>query len=137
MTSYSLDLRARVVAKYDDGFSYDDVGELFSVHPRTVRRWVKQRDALGHFEDKPHGGAPPKKLNDEDLAELRRLHEEDNDAYLHELIERLAERRGKRVGRNVISNELAKMGITRKKNTSKRSSKTPPKSKPPGPSSPG
>ncbi|MDB5099382.1 MAG: hypothetical protein JWM80_5094, partial [Cyanobacteria bacterium RYN_339] len=24
MASYSLDLRVRVVAKYDDGFSYDD-----------------------------------------------------------------------------------------------------------------
>ena len=84
------------------------------------------------MEDKPHGGGPSRELDAEDRAELRRLHEEDNDAYLHELADRLAERRGKRVGRNVIASELAEMGITRKKNTSERPSKTHPKSKPPG-----
>ncbi|MFP5501342.1 MAG: helix-turn-helix domain-containing protein, partial [Candidatus Sericytochromatia bacterium] len=49
-SSYSLDLRVRVVAKYDEGFTYDDVAEMFSVHPRTVRRWVKLRDAEGHLD---------------------------------------------------------------------------------------
>jgi transposase len=128
--SYSLDLRERVVAKYDDGFSYDDVAELFSVHPRTVRRWIKQRDELGHFENRPHGGAPPLALTDEDRAELRRLHEADNDAYRHELAERLAERTGKRVSESTIGRELRKMGLTRKKNTSKQPSRTRPKSRP-------
>ena len=130
MASYSLDLRLRVVAKYDDGFSYEDVGEQFSVHPNTVRRWVKRRDELGHFEDKPHGGAPPKKLDEEDLAELRRIHEEDQDAYLREFAERLAARRGKPpVSLATIDRALQKMGITRKKNTSELQNKMRPKSR--------
>ena len=133
--SYSLDLRVRAVAKYDDGFSYEEVGELFSVHPRTVRRWVKQRDALGHLDDLPHGGGPTPTLDEAGLAELRRLHEVDNDAYLHELAERLSAIVGKSVSEGIVGRELAKMGITRKKNTLNRSSKTLPKSKPPGRSS--
>ena len=131
-SSYSLDLRVRVVAKFDEGFSYDDVGEMFSVHPRTVRRWVKLRDEEGHLDDRPHGGGPVPTLDVAGLAELRRLHEADEDAYLHELAERLSQSVGKPVSVGIVGRELAKMGITRKKNASKRRSKTPPKSKPPG-----
>jgi transposase len=134
--SYSLDLRERVVAKYDEGFSYDDVGELFSVHPRTVRRWVKQRDELGYLENRPHKGGPEPTLDEEGLAELRRLHEADNDAYLHELAERLSEKLGKPISVGIVGRKLLEMGITRKRNTLKRLSKTNPKSKPPGKSSP-
>lgn len=134
-SSYSLDLRVRVVAKYDEGFSYDDVAEMFSVHPRTVRRWVKLRDAEGHLDNKPHGGGPRATLDEAGRAELRRLHEADNDAYLHELAERLSAYLGKPVSVGIIGRELAKMGITRKKNASKRRSRTRQKFKPPGPSS--
>lgn len=130
MASYSLDLRSRVVAKYDDGFSYEDVGEQFSVHPNTVRRWVKRRDELGHFEDKPHGGGPERKVDDEDVVVLRQLHEEDPDAYLHELADRLAKRRGKKpVSTSTIDRWLQTMGITRKKNTSEPVNKMRPKSR--------
>jgi transposase len=135
-TSYSLDLRERVVAKFDEGFSYDDVAELFSVHFRTVCRWVKQRDELGHLENRPHGGGTASTLDEEGLAELRRQHEAHNDAYLHELAERLTEVLGKPVSVGIVGRELAKMGITRKKNTLERRSKTSPKSKPPGKPSP-
>lgn len=133
--SYSLDLRERVVSKFDEGFSYDDVGELFSVHPRTVRRWVKQRDELGHLENRPHGGGTAPTLDSEGLVELRRLYEADNDAYLHELAERLMDRLGKPVSVGIVGRELAKMNITRKKNTSKPPSKTHLKSRPHGESS--
>ena len=134
-SSYSLDLRVRVVAKYDEGFTYEDVAEIFSVHPRTVRRWVKLRDAEGHLDDKPHGGGPRPTLDEGGRAELRRLHEADEDAYLYELAERLSISIGKPVSEGIVGRELAKMGITRKKNGSKRRSKTNRKSKPPGPSS--
>lgn len=130
MASYSLDLRSRVVAKYDDGISAEDVGALFSVHPNTVRRWAKRRDEVGHFEDKPHGGGTPKKLDEADLVELRRLHQEDQDAYLHELAARLAEKRGKPpVSIHTIDRELRAMGITRKKNTSEPANKMRPRSR--------
>lgn len=134
-SSYSLDLRVRVVAKYDEGFTYDDVAELFSVHPRTVRRWVKLRDAEGHLDDKPHAGGPRSTLDEAGRSELLRLHEADEDAYLHELAERLSASVGKPVSVGIVGRELAKMGITRKKNGSKRRSKTPRKSKPPEQSS--
>jgi transposase len=134
-SSYSLDLRVRVVAKYDEGFTYDDVAEMFSVHPRTVRRWVKLRDAEGHLDNKAHGGGPSPTLDEAGRAELRRLHEADEDAYLYELSERLSASLGKPVSEGIVGRELAKMGITRKKNGLKQRSKTPRKSKPSGPSS--
>jgi transposase len=133
--SYSLDLRVRAVAKYDDGFSYEEVGQLFSVHMRTVRRWVKQRDVLGHLDDLPHGGGPPSTLDEAGRIALRRLHEADNDAYLYELAERLTAIVGKPVSEGIVGRELAKMGITRKKNTSYRPSGTPGRSRRPGLSS--
>lgn len=129
--SYSLDLRQVAVARFDDGMSYEDVGELLDVHPRTVRRWVKQRDAIGSLENRPHGGGHTPKLTAEDLAVLRQLHEADGDAFLRELVERLAEATGKRVSIHTVDRELKKMGVTRKKNTSKHPNKTRPKSKQP------
>jgi hypothetical protein len=67
--------------------------------------------------------------------ELRRLHEADNDAYLYELAERLTAFVGKPVSEGIVGRELAKMGITRKKNTSYRPSGTPGRSRLPGRSS--
>lgn len=127
--TYSLDLRARIVAMYDEGHTYDEVAAVFSVHPRTVRNYIKRRDETGSFEPLPHGGHPPIKLSDDDRAVLKRLHEEDNDAYLRELAERLFEACGKRVGIETIRRELKAMDITRKKNTSKQPSKKVPKSR--------
>ncbi|MNY60163.1 hypothetical protein D3C86_1966780 [compost metagenome] len=57
------------------------------------------------------------------------MHEADTDAYLRELVERLAEATGKRVSIHTVDRELRKMGITRKKNTSKQPNKTRLKSK--------
>lgn len=127
--SYSLDLRRVAVARFDEGLSYEDVGEMLDVHPRTVRRWVKQRDELGSLENRPHAGGHTPKLNDQDRQKLRELHEADQDAYLRELVERLAEATGKRVSIHTIDRELRNMGVTRKKNTSKQPSKTNQKSK--------
>lgn len=122
--TYSIDLRKRVVAMYDEGHSYEDVGTHFKVHPRTVRNLVKLRDETGSVAPRPHGGAPPEKLDEQDRLVLKRLHEADNDAYLRELSERLAKETGKVVSIETVRRELLKMGITRKKNTSKRPSKT-------------
>lgn len=128
-TSYSLDLRRVAVARFDEGLSAEDVGAMLDVHPNTIRRWVKQRDERGTLEDRPHGGGTAPKLSEQDRQKLRELHEADGDAYLRELVERLAEATGKRVSIHTIDRELRKMGITRKKNTSKQPNKTSPKSK--------
>lgn len=122
--SYSLDLRVRIVAMYDDGLSAEDVAEVFKVHPNTVRNYIRRRDTSGSVDPLPHGGSPPRKLTDEDREALKRLHEAAPDAYLRELCDRLEAERGKRVGLETMRRELAKMGLTRKKNTSKQRSKT-------------
>lgn len=127
--SYSLDLRRVAVARFDEGLSAEDVGAMLDVHPNTIRRWVKQRDTRGTLENRPHAGGHTPKLNAQDRQKLRELHEADQDAYLRELVERLAEATGKRVSIHTIDRELRNMGITRKKNTSKQPSKTSRKSK--------
>lgn len=123
--SYSLDLRERIVAMYDDGLSANEVAATFSVHPNTVRNYVRRRDATGSFSALPHAGGPSKKLSGEERETLKRLHEEDNDAYLRELAERLEAACGKRLSLETVRCELLAMGITLKKSMSSPRSKVP------------
>lgn len=120
----SQDLRLRILEAYDEGQMAEDVAKAFRVHPNTVRRYVRLRDALGHIEPAGHGGGQPRVLNAEDLEAIRRYQREKPDAYIREYVERLAEERGKRVSVPTVGRALRELGLTRKKNTSRQPSRT-------------
>lgn len=124
-----MDLRVRILAAYDEGHTSEAVAEMFRVSPKTVRRYLKRRDETGTVKEMPHGGGAHKALTPDDREVLRQLYEEQSDAYLREIAKRLEEVRGVRVSIHTVARELKKMGITRKKNTSKQPSKAIPRFK--------
>ena len=120
----SQDLRLRILEAYDEGQMAEDVAEQFRVHPNTVRKLVKLRDETGAVEPVGHRGGQPRALSAAEVEIVGRLHQEQPDAYLRELADRLEQACGKRVSPQTISKALAELGLTRKKNTFKQRSKT-------------
>ena len=125
MPAYSLDLRERIVAFFDEGHTIKDTVETFKVSVSCLRSLLRLRDRSGGLAARPPGGGHPSILRPEDLVTLRRLVEEQPDAYLRELADRLAEAGGPRVQPSAICKRLKELGLTRKKKISMQPSKTP------------
>lgn len=118
---YSLDLRERAVALLDEGANSPEVAEVLGVSDSWVRKMRLRRDRLGHLMP----GSPPgkeRKLSVDDVVVLGELVDEQPDATLEELVERMAKRQKVRVSISTLSRRLIELGLTRKKRLS-----TPPK----------
>jgi transposase len=114
MRAYSADLRTRVLAAVDAGqLNRLEIATLFQVSLSWIRRLVQRRRETGTIEPQRqrHGRLP--KFDEAQQQRLCELVQEDPDATLAELRERLA------VGVSVttIWRELTKMGISLKKKT--------------------
>lgn len=114
--AFSQDLRVRIVARFDEGLTYDDVAELFDVCVTSVRRYVALAHQTGSVAPKPHAGGAPKALNDAHRAVLRRCQEKWPDKTLPELTAIFVRATKRPVGVRTIGRELRAMGYTRKKN---------------------
>ena len=118
---YSLDLRERAVALFDEGASSIEVAETLGVSDSWVRKMRLRLARLGHLNP----GSPPGKeriLSEDDEVVLFLLVGEKPDATLEELVELVAKRLKVRVSISTISRRLIELGLTRKKRLS-----TPPK----------
>ncbi|MEA5507387.1 hypothetical protein VB735_30710 [Halotia wernerae UHCC 0503] len=76
---------------------------------------MKQYRNSGTVEPKAHGGGNKAKLSSEHMALVVALIEEDNDAILVELCERLKERTGIQISRATMGRITQKLNLTRKK----------------------
>jgi transposase len=85
--AYSQDLRDRIIAARDSGMKTKRVAELFRVSASWVRRVIQRRRELGETSPRPRGGATIVKI---DLNRLRQLVQEQPDATVKELHQRLA-----------------------------------------------
>jgi transposase len=115
--AYSLDLRERAVALLDEGASSPEVAEMLGVSDSWVRKMRLRRERLGHLM----AGSPPgreRKLTIEDQVVLLQLLDEQPDATLEELVERMARRQKVRVSISTVSRRLIELGLTRKKRLS-------------------
>ncbi len=114
MSVYSQDLRQRVVQAYEGGEgSYAKLAQRFMVNVSTVRNWMKLQRTTGSLKAKPCG---PKAQDVEPWKEcLTVLLNEDNDATLKELVERLEKRYGVKTSKSSVDRWCRKLGITRKK----------------------
>ena len=115
MPAYSVDLRERIVTFFDEGHTMKDTVETFKVSVSCLRALLRLRDKGGGLSPRPPAGGHPSVLRPEDLVTLRRLVEEQPDAYLRELADRLAEAGGPRVRPAAICKRLKKLELTRKK----------------------
>ena len=90
MRPLSLDLRRRLVALVEAGeHSLRELAELFCVDLSTIVRLLQRYRQTGSVEPKPHGGGMPRKLDAAADARLLELVQQQPDATLAELRERL------------------------------------------------
>ena len=114
----SVEVRERVVAAYRAGKgTYADVAEMFGVGEASVSRWLRLAHEKESLKPKPRPGKAPT-LDEKSRAVLRELVEENNDATLAELAQRLYERTGVRLVVSTVHKTL----VNQKKETSTRQS---------------
>jgi transposase len=83
---YPQELRDRVLAAYDRGMKTKQIATVFAVSPAWARRLKQLRSQTGQTRPKPMGGVTVAKI---DLARLRQLVEQQPDATIVELHQRL------------------------------------------------
>jgi transposase len=112
MRPLSNDLRDRVLNAVDrqEG-SRRQLAARFGVNVSTITRWLQLRRQTGSSQPRPHGGGVAPALDQDGLERLRALVEEDPDATLETLRQRLG------LGGSImlVWRALKKLGITVKK----------------------
>ncbi|MGA7953045.1 MAG: transposase [Gloeobacterales cyanobacterium] len=116
MKAYSLDLRQKVIDAYNrkEG-SQRQLAKRFSVSLSFIQDLVKRHCEAGTIAPREHAGGVTAKLNAEQVALVAHLVEEDNDAILVELCERLEQQTGVRVSRATMGRITQQLRLTRKK----------------------
>jgi transposase len=121
MKPYHTDLRKRIVDAYEKAEgSVRELAVRFKVRPGTVQDYLNLKRETGSVEPRPHGGGPAPKLDDAGVRELRAVVEEKNDRTLDEIAKELDRRCKVRVGRSTVWRIVERLGITRKKNATRR-----------------
>jgi transposase len=121
MRPYSIDLRERIVEAYEKAEgSVREVAVRYKVSSKTVQNYLNRKRETGSVEPRPHGGGPAPKLDDAGVQALRTVVEEKNDRTLGEIVNELDRRCNVRVGRSTVGRILERLGITRKKNATRR-----------------
>ena len=115
MSSYSVDLRKRVLAALDRGMSRSEVVSTFQVSLASLKRWHAARRDTGNLAPKPPSGGPSPRITP--------VHEEDlcaqvaafPDATLIEHTERWNAAHGTSLSQWTIGRVMRRLGLTRKK----------------------
>ena len=117
MKPYSLDLRQKIVVAYENQEgSIRQLAKRFKVSPDCVRRLLKRYQTEGTIEPKLYQGGNQPLLQSQHLEVLTTLVDEDNDATLPQLAQRLEAKTKLKVSSSTISRGIKKINLTRKKN---------------------
>ena len=117
MKAYSVELRQKIIDAHNhqEG-SQRQLAKRFRVSLTFIENLLKRYRTDGTVEPRAHGGGQVAKLSPEQETVLASLVEEDNDAILVELCNRLEQRVGVRVSRATMGRIVQKLKLTRKKN---------------------
>ena len=116
MKAYSLDLRQRVVAAYEQGKgSLAEVAEQFNVGQTFVKKMLRQKRETGSVAPLAHGGGRQPSLSDKEHRLLRQKVKEQPDVSLAELQEHLSVKASVTVSLPTIHRSLRGSGLSRKK----------------------
>jgi transposase len=116
MKAYSLDLRERVVAAYEQGRnSIAEVAEQFNVGQTFVKKMLWQKRETGSVAPLAHGGGRQPSLSDKEHRLLRQKVKQQPDVSLSELQAHLESTARMTVSRPTIYRSLRDSGLTRKK----------------------
>ena len=117
MKAYSLDFRRKIIEAYEnEGTSQRGLAKRFRVALSFVTKLIKQHRESGNLEPRKSSGRP-RKLQEENLQELKAIVETHNDWTEEEYGIELEKRTGVRVSRATIGRALRSMKLTVKKNT--------------------
>lgn len=119
MKAYSLDLRQRIVAAYEEGEdSQPQIAERFQVSASMVHRLLRRYRESGSCEPRAHGGGASAKLTSAQMLQVGQMIEADNDATLKELCEQVTQKLGVKVSRATMGRITQRLNLTRKKRLS-------------------
>jgi len=117
MKAYSVDLRQKIIdAHNQQEDSQRQLAKRFRVSLTFIENLLKRYRTDGTVEPLAHGGGQVAKLSPEQQAVLLALIQEDNDAILVELCDRLEQRVGVCISRATMGRYIQKLKLTRKKN---------------------
>ncbi len=123
MGPYSLDLRERVVGAYKRGEgSIRDLATLFRLAANTVENWLGLERETGGVTPRPHAGGVAPTIDGPALDALRRLVEQQPDATLPELRERLEQARPLHTSESAVGRALQRLNLSRKRRRVMRTS---------------
>jgi transposase len=118
MKAYSLDLRQRVIAAYEQGKgSIAQVVEQFNVGQTFVKKMLYQKRETGDVAPLAHGGGRQPSLSEKEHRMVRRKVKEQPDVSLLELQELLATKAHLTVSLPTIHRSLRSSGLSHKKRT--------------------
>jgi transposase len=117
---YSQDLRQRVLGAYDRGKQTKEIAQIFAVSPAWARRVKQVRREQDRTAPLPMGGVRVIKV---DLEQLRKLVEQQPDATIPELHQRLGT---DRCSESAVGMALSRLGLSFKKRRSMPLSRTGP-----------
>jgi len=118
---YPQELRDRVLAAYDRGMKTKQIATVFAVSPAWARRLKQRRRQTGQTGPQPMGGVTVVKI---DLERLRQLVDQQPDATIAELHQRLAAD----CCRSAVAMALRRLRLSFKKRRFRRPSRTGPTS---------
>ena len=117
MKAYSLDLRQRVVAAYEDGVeTIREVAEQFLVSESFIKKMLARHRATGDIAPRGHGGGQQKRLSQTHRRWLLRTVLAMPDITLSELQARLFDEKQMSVSVPTLSRGLRALNLRRKKN---------------------
>jgi transposase len=111
---HPMELRERVVAFVDEGYSHREAARHFRVSPRFVNDMIKLRSAIGSLEAKRQGNPGRGKLTDVAPWVRERIAEQ-GELTLDALVCDLKATHGIEVHRSAAGRLLHRLGLTHKK----------------------
>lgn len=120
MKAYSMELRRRVWAACEAGETTSEVAERFGVSPAWVRRLKQRLREEGTIQPRASGGDRRGKFDAASLAKLARQVDAQPDATLEQLAAWTQEQLGISCSVMAICRALKRIGLTLKKNDSRR-----------------
>jgi transposase len=121
----SVDLRTRAVEAYENGEgTLQEIADRFCISRTTLCNLVRLQRYTGSLEPSTVRGHKPKSVDEAGRERIRALVAEQPDALLEELTDRYNAAAETPISRATLGREVQRMGLTRKKRPSGRSSGT-------------
>jgi transposase len=117
MQAYSLDLRQRVVAAYENGVeTILEVAERFEVSDSFIKKLLRRKRTTGQIAPVGHRGGQSKRLNQKHRKWLLKTVLAASDITLEDLREKLLSEHQVTASVATLSRELRGLDLRRKKN---------------------